>query len=158
MQRLKYAGYTIAFQEVPNEVSLLINVSGCPHLCEGCHSEYLREYRGRYVDEDIIDLLSKYDGLITCVCFMGGEQNKTELIKFLRQTKNFYQIKTCLYSGSDEVNDFYDLLPFLDYLKIGSYKKGFGGLGNPNTNQVFYSVENGSLKDITYEFVKNGIK
>jgi len=85
---------------------------------------------------------------------MGGEQNKTELIKFLRQIKNFYEIKTCLYSGSDEVNDVYDFLPFLDYLKIGSYKKEFGGLGNPNTNQVFYSVENGNLKNITYEFIK----
>ena len=53
MKKLKYNGYSIVMQEVPNEVSLAINISGCPHKCEGCHSKYLWEYDGEYLIDDI---------------------------------------------------------------------------------------------------------
>ena len=52
MNKLKYLGYSIVFQEVPDEVTLAINISGCPHKCEGCHSKYLWEYDGHYVSDD----------------------------------------------------------------------------------------------------------
>ena len=38
---LKYVNCDIVFQEVPNEVALAINISGCPCHCPGCHSPYL---------------------------------------------------------------------------------------------------------------------
>lgn len=48
---------------------------------------------------------------------------------------------------------------YLDYLKLGSYKEGFGPLDNPNTNQRFYQVihtptASSLLIDITYKFWK----
>ena len=50
MNDLKYINYDIVFQEVPNEISLVFNISGCPHKCEGCHSKYLWEYTGNLID------------------------------------------------------------------------------------------------------------
>lgn len=117
---LKYLGCAIALQEVPNEISLVINVSGCPHKCEGCHSQYLWEYGGNILLDDFVELLSKYKDMITCVCFMGGEQNKDELCGYLMFIKSI-GLKTCLYSGCDSIEDLSDLLQYLDWVKIGRY-------------------------------------
>ena len=43
---LKYAGYDIVFQEIPDEVTLALNLSGCPNGCPGCHSPHLQRDEG----------------------------------------------------------------------------------------------------------------
>lgn len=151
MDALRYSNYDIVFQEVPGEVTLAINITGCPHRCPGCHSSYLQEYFGELLLENLDGILSKYDGLITCVCFMGGEQNLANLLSALKVAKTHY-VKTCVYSGDDSVEPFNDVLEFLDYLKIGPYISGQGGLNSESTNQRFYKVENESLIDCTFMF------
>lgn len=155
MNKLKYIGYSVVFQEVPNEVSLAINISGCPHRCEGCHSEYLWEYRGRYISDDISFLLQLYSGLITCVCFMGGDQNPEELIRCLSMVKQ-HGLKTCLYSGCDFTDIFLKngIAKHCDYIKIGHYDKKLGGLDSSSTNQRFYAVSAEGLIDKTTLFQK----
>ena len=153
-KKLKYNGYSIVCEEVPDEVSLAINISGCPHKCEGCHSEYLQEYNGEYLAHDLQSLLNQYDGLITCVCFMGGDSNLSEL-RFLCGKVKEQGLKVCIYSGYDSLHIFIDFIMFnyIDYLKIGSYKQELGGLNNPKTNQRMYKVSCGRLiDDITYRF------
>lgn len=150
-QRLKYLGYSIVFQEVPNETSLAINISGCPHHCEGCHSKYLWEYKGNYISDDIKSLIEQYEGYITCVCFMGGDQNLKELNE-LCLTIHDYDLKSCLYSGSNTLK--LNEVPFFDYVKTGSYQQERGGLNSNNTNQKMYRREPNSLHytDITHYF------
>lgn len=155
--RLKYDGYAITFQEVPHEVSLTINLTGCPHRCEGCHSPHLQEDTGRELLPDLPSLLSKYAGYITCVCLMGDGCNRYDLRDALIIIRNAgYRI--CLYSG---YGDGLDLLPFvkyLDYLKIGRYDASRGGLNCKTTNQRFYKIERdkkgcfGEFKDVTHLF------
>lgn len=150
MQGLKYLGHSIVFQEVPNEISLAINVSGCPYKCKGCHSSYLWEYEGRYVSDDIEALIDMHDG-ITCVCFMGGNQNPHELNKLIDYVHS-RGLKVCLYTGSDSIpKDIFHL----DYLKIGHYSEELGGLDKPTTNQRFYIVHNDKeYSDMTIMFRK----
>lgn len=38
---LKYVDTAIVFSEIPDEVTLAINISGCPNKCKNCHSQYL---------------------------------------------------------------------------------------------------------------------
>ena len=154
--RLKYIGYDIVFQEVPDEVSLAINVSGCPHMCEGCHSTYLWEYKGNYISEDLPVLIDKYKGLITCVCFMGGDQNQTELFRLASYVKQ-NNMKTALYSGLDDVCLFGEGIKFFDYIKTGHYDQKRGGLDSKSTNQKMYST-NPEIKDITYKFWNRSYK
>ncbi len=137
---LKYAGYDIVFQEVPDEISLAINVTNCPHHCAGCHSEYLALDFGNYISNDIESMLDKHKDLITCVCFMGGDQNIIDLIDLLRYVKS-KNLKTCVYSGADDVHIFDEVFNLLDYLKIGHYDSSLGGLSSKNTNQKFYKIE-----------------
>ena len=154
MNKLKYLGYSIVFQEVPNEVTLAINISGCPHRCEGCHSQYLWEYEGDYILDDLVSLIEKYKGLITCVCFMGGDQNTDDLMTCIGIVKK-YGLKTCLYTGLDEMGILLpNILDSLDYIKVGRYIEELGGLDSDKTNQRFYKKENSTFNDITYIFKK----
>lgn len=153
MNNLKYIGYSVVFQEVPNEVSLAINISGCPYRCGGCHSEYLWEYEGNYLCDDVYDLIKQYDGLITCVCFMGGDQNLTDLLYCFNIVKQF-GLKICLYSGRDDRLSLYPISHLCDYLKIGHYDENLGGLNSPTTNQKFYSRIDDNFIDTTYMFQK----
>ena len=151
MNKLKYLGYSIVFQEVPEEVTLAINVSGCPHRCEGCHSKYLWEYKGEYLTDDFTSIVNKYTDLITCVCFMGGEQNDLELIQMCSIAHKL-GLKTALYTGCDFIQEVsFDLVANLDYIKVGHYDERCGGLDNINTNQRMFKWE-GKWKDITYMF------
>ena len=156
--KLKYLGYSIVFQEVPDEITLALNISGCPHRCEGCHSKYLWEYKGNYVADDLESLIKQYDGLITCVCFMGGDQNFQELCEHFRTIKS-YGLKTCLYSGAEELPK--HMTPGLfDYIKLGHYDEQLGGLDQPTTNQIFWKLSineqdrTTKVDNITYKFQK----
>lgn len=152
MTKLKYVNYDVVFQEVPNEVTLCFSISGCPYRCRGCHSKYLWEYIGDYLSDNIDDIIKKYNGMITCVCFMGGDQNLTELEDLLCKVKYTYELKTCVYSGSDDIAIFNNLLQHLDYLKIGRYIEELGGLKKSTTNQRFYRIGSDELIDITEMF------
>lgn len=81
------------------------------------------------------------------------------LREWLKRIKEEYDLKTCVYSGTDDIDTFDNCLDYLDYLKIGPYKKELGGLDNPNTNQKFYVVVKDedteiNLFDITLAFIK----
>ena len=86
---LKYHNYDIVFQEIPDEVTLAVNLTNCPHRCVGCHSPHLREDIGEVLNEKAMDsLLKKYGKQITCVCFMGGDgqaQDVETMARHLRQ-------------------------------------------------------------------------
>lgn len=155
MNNLKYIGYSIVFQEVPDEISLVFNVSGCPHKCEGCHSQYLWEDKGRLISEDIDLLIKKYNGAITCVCFMGGDHDLNSLQELIYKVKS-YNLNVALYSGFQDFDDnhFTSLKHICDYIKVGPYIKNRGGLNNAQTNQKMFKYNRSSdvWQDITYRF------
>lgn len=156
-ESLMYKGETVIFQEVPDEISLALNIYGCPRHCENCHSEYLWDTSSpdgsRVVYKDIPKLLDKYGNLITCLCFMGGDWNLDSLIPCILRAKQIKpDLKICVYSGQDSLSEIEDLIPYVDYLKIGRYDKNLGGFDSPITNQKFYKKENNQLIDITKKF------
>ena len=38
---MKYVSTEVVFVEIPNEITLAINISGCKIRCPDCHSKYL---------------------------------------------------------------------------------------------------------------------
>lgn len=145
--------YDISFMEVPDECSLVLSFSECPHRCRGCHSPWLWKAKGQPFGVDELNaLLTRYGDLITCVCFMGGEWHRTEL-KALIHRCWFMGLKTCLYTAlSDRVGG--DIKEFLDYLKTGAYVQALGGLDSPTTNQRFIRLRDNA--DLTHMFTHKG--
>ena len=160
MNNLKYTNYEIVFQEVPNETSLAFNISGCTHRCPDCHSKYLWNDVGFPLLNNLQDILNQYKDYITCVCFMGGDQNLIELRKLLLICKK-NKLKTCVYSGDNTPTAFAFMWDLLDYLKIGEYIKERGGLNCSTTNQKFFKVHTNNelswIEDQTYLFQKHYI-
>lgn len=163
---LKYTGYAIALQEVPDEISLVISISGCPFSCKGCHSPYLQKDTGKLLKGDLPEILNNpyYVHGITCICFMGGDQNPYELEELLAYVKAATPYKTCVYSGVNDLHRFGTERMFqdhlIDYLKIGEYDPSRGGLDKPTTNQRMFKIEysdkqNPRLHDITDKFRTN---
>ncbi len=144
---LKVASYDVVFQEIPGEVTLALNLSGCPCHCPGCHSPHLAENIGEVLDEELLDgLIARYKGLITCVAFMGGDANPEEVRRLAAYVKD---LKTAWYSGRMNLPK-----DGFDYVKIGPYIEELGGLKSEKTNQRLYKRVGEEWSDITSSFWK----
>ena len=152
---LKYVDTKIVFQEIPDEITLAINISGCPCNCKGCHSSYLAKDIGEPLDlQHLTNLIDSNKG-ISCVCIMGGDANPSEVDDIAQDIKEYYpELKVGWYSGRQELSKDIELGNF-DYIKLGPYKEEFGPLNSKTTNQRFYKVSNGELVDITSKFWKH---
>lgn len=152
---LKYVDTKVVFQEVPDEITLAINISNCPCHCEGCHSPYLAEDIGEPLDlQHLTNLIDSNKG-ITCVCIMGGDANPSEVDDIAQDIKEYYpELKVGWYSGRQELSEDIELGNF-DVIKLGPYKEEFGPLNSRTTNQRFYKVNDGELVDITNKFWKH---
>ena len=149
---LKYYNYDIVFQEIPDEVTLAVNITNCPHRCVGCHSPHLHLDIGEVLDENSLDgLLSKYGRQSTCVCFMGGDKQPKEVALLARHLRKDTKLKVAWYSGNDIMPRYASLF---DYVKIGGYHEELGGLNSRTTNQKLFRVTNGTTEDITARFWK----
>lgn len=153
---LKYFNFDIVFREIPDEVTLAVNLSNCPHRCVGCHSPHLQQDIGFPLNEVVISrLLAKYASAITCVCFMGGDNEPDEvcrLASFVRSKWN-RQLKTAWYSGCKTLKT-NSALSYFNYIKLGAYIEQFGGLDKKTTNQRIYHISDGKCIDITSKMWK----
>ncbi|RHJ81886.1 anaerobic ribonucleoside-triphosphate reductase activating protein [Parabacteroides sp. AM08-6] len=148
---LRYADYDIVFQEIPDEITLAVNLSNCPNRCKGCHSPHLMEDVGEPLTEESLSLLlRKYGKAITCICFMGGDASPAEiehLAEYLYR-QSIAPVKVGWYSGKPELPP--DIvLNFFNYIKLGPYVEHLGGLKSAETNQRLYRIEKGKMEDIT---------
>ena len=153
---LKYVDTLVSFQEIPDEISLCINISNCPNNCPGCHSAYLKDDIGTPLTyTELMRILKDIRG-ITCVCFMGGDKEPWEiqrLAQFIREKG----LKVAWYSGKQELHEDIRLANF-DYVKLGPYVEELGPLTSRTTNQVMYKIDHLAdrpfVEDITYRFWK----
>lgn len=152
---LRYTDYDIVFQEIPDEVTLAINISNCPNRCKGCHSPYLMENVGdALTEESLTALLRKYGSAVTCVCFMGGDAEPFEIerLAIYLSRQSVASVKVGWYSGKPELPAGFDTRYF-QYIKLGPYIEELGGLKSEGTNQHLFHIENGGkMNDITYRF------
>ena len=153
---LKYVDSKITFTEIPDEITLCINISNCPCHCEECHSSYLAEDIGKSLNlEALTNLIDSNNG-ISCVCIMGGDANPSEVDDIAQDIKEYYpELKVAWYSGRQELSKEIELENF-NYIKLGPYIKDKGPLNCRTTNQVMLEIDviQGKVfkKDITAKF------
>ena len=159
---LKYVETLIGFSEIPDEITLCINISNCICNCKGCHSPYLAEDIGEELTCSKLEELLKANKGITCVSFMGGDIDPAGIVGLAKYIKTFYPgLKVAWYSGRQELPKHFNLEPF-NFIKLGPYIKELGGLDSKITNQKMYQRVNkefddlylNGFEDITYKFWK----
>lgn len=148
---LNFTDENIVFQEVPDEVSLAFTISGCPVGCKGCHSSYSwNANQGTPLTTGYFQQrLQSYQGLISCVLFLGGEWQHDALVELLHIAQSA-GLNTCLYTGLDQVSA--KLKNRLTYLKTGRWLAELGGLDSPNTNQKFIDLRSGHC--LNHRFIR----
>lgn len=157
---LKYVETKVGFSEVPDEITLCINISNCPNKCKGCHSPHLQEDIGEELNPVVLSDLIVHNPGITCVAFMGGDSDPLGIHILAEWVKNNTELKTCWYRGR-ELHYLNHLHDYLDFVKTGPYIKEVGGLNVPTTNQRFYKVNHtvkegfpyNTFDDITHKFL-----
>lgn len=153
---LKYVNTGVVFQEIPDEVTLSINISNCPCHCPGCHSRYLWQDIGEPLTPMILDkMICDYGADITCVCFMGGDSEPAYVNNLARYLHREHpSLKVAWYSGRTRVSPEINKDDF-DYIKIGPYIEHLGCLKSRTTNQRLYKKAVGDgFMDITDRFWK----
>ena len=136
-------------EEIPDRVTLAVEITNCRGNCPGCHSPFLRDDIGEELTEAIIDKLLSDNFGINCFLFLGEGSDSAALLKLARHIKRSWPaVETAVYSGRESVDqEFYDVF---DYVKTGPYMEARGPLNSRNTNQrMFYHGE-----DITSRFWK----
>ena len=148
---LKYVDTLVGFKEVPSEITLCINISNCKCHCKNCHSPYLAEDIGEELNiESLFNLIANNEG-ITCVAFLGGDNNPKEINNLAKEVKTYYNLKTAWYSGRQELSKDIDIKNF-NLIKLGPYIEEFGPLNSKTTNQKFYKVVQVACGDGTIEY------
>ena len=81
---LKFKDSYIVFEEIPDRVSLAVNITNCQNNCVGCHSPELRLNSGEELTEEIIDKLINENYGIDCFLFMGEGKDYDRLMELVR--------------------------------------------------------------------------
>lgn len=143
---LKYTTTMITFEEIPDRVSLSVNISNCLGTCPECHTPELRLNIGTELTKEEIDRLMNKNSGVNCFLFLGEGQDHELLLELSDYIHSVYNIETALYSGRAEVEpDIYDKF---DFVKVGPYIGEYGPLNKETTNQRLYYKGT----DITYKF------
>lgn len=140
---MKYQYAKVTFQEIPDEITLCIAISGCEIHCKDCNQKSLWKDEGKELTREELNRLINSNKGISCVCFMGDGENMAKLWYYTKTAKENYNLKTAMYVGKDLITvmeDYGVFLNCLDYLKVGSYISNLGGLDSKTTNQRLYSI------------------
>lgn len=153
---------TVTFSEFPDEITLCVNISNCPGMCENCSEAYLQKDIGEYLTNEEIDKLIKENSDITVFGLMGGDSEHSDVVRIANYIhENYKNIKVGMYSGWEYIN--LELASVLDYYKIGRwitpkgdskdwYKTNCGPLVFPWSNQLLFKKIDNKLVNITYKF------
>ena len=134
---MKFTEYEIVLREIPDEITLAINISNCPYHCKGCHSPHLWEDIGMELTAPLLYQMIQRNKGITCVAFMGGPFIEVQAWSLWIHIW-FPELKTAWYTGSSALPIYENTL---NYIKIGKYIEELGPLNSPTTNQQLYRFD-----------------
>ncbi len=149
---------SVVLEEIPDRLTLAVEISNCRGTCIGCHSPFLREDVGEELTPEAVDALFASNFGVDCFLFLGEGKDPQALLALARHIRSHYDVALALYSGREQVED--ALWAAFDYVKLGPYRPECGPLNNPATNQRLYRVRDGGAEreDITARFWHRGLE
>ncbi len=142
---------SVVMEEIPDRVSLAVEISNCRGNCPGCHSPFLKDDIGRELTPEIIAGLVGDNFGVNCFLFLGEGQDPETLVRLAAYVRTL-GLQPALYSGREEVEDAY--WEVFDYVKVGPYVADLGPLNEPTTNQRLYRrLAPGEVPPLGYDVV-----
>ena len=126
---------SVVLEEIPDRVSLAVDISNCPGDCPGCHSPFLKQDIGEELTEQIIDALVADNFGVNCFLFLGEGRDAASLLRLAGHVRAL-GLQAALYSGRPELED--EIWEAFDYVKTGPFVAALGPLNEPTTNQRLY--------------------
>ncbi len=149
---------SVVIEEIPDRVTLAVDISNCQGDCVGCHSPFLKTDVGVELTEEVIDSLVADNFGVDCFLFLGEGNDQESLLRLAAHVRS-KGLAAALYSGRKEVED--GIFENFDYVKVGPYVGALGPLNSRTTNQRLYKVSHDVsgyvLADITSRFWHRGI-
>lgn len=140
---------SVVLEEIPDRVSLAVDISNCRGNCIGCHSPFLRQDIGEELTPGVIDSLVADNFGVNCFLFLGEGRDPSALLDLARHVRSL-GLDAALYTGRETVEPaFWEAF---DYIKLGPYRSECGPLDSRITNQRLYHVAGGRREDITSRF------
>ena len=128
---------SVVMEEIPDRVTLAVEISNCRGNCPGCHSPFLKKNIGQKLTPEIIsDLVSDNFG-VNCFLFLGEGRDPRDLLSLASHVRSL-GLSPALYSGRKTVP--VEFWQTFDYLKLGPYIEELGPLNTKTTNQRLYRV------------------
>ncbi len=146
---------SVVLEEIPDRVSLAVDISNCRGNCVGCHSPFLKKDIGRELTPEVVDRLVADNFGVNCFLFLGEGRDPEALLDLAAHVRSL-GLEVAVYSGRDTVEDIF--WNSFDYIKLGPYRPECGPLNNPSTNQRLYRVRDGRPTDITDRFWRRGLE
>ena len=140
---------SVVMEEIPDRVTLAVDISNCRGECVGCHSPSLREDIGEPLTEEVIGALVKDNFGVDCFLFLGEGRDPETLVSLAAYVRS-QGLAAALYSGRTELEPF--IWDAFDYVKTGPFIPERGPLNDPDTNQRLYRRMEGEWVDITSRF------
>ena len=147
----------VVMEEIPDKVTLAVDITNCRGVCEGCHSPFLRLDTGSPLTPEAVETLISDNFGVNCFLFLGEGNDREALMSLAHWIRGRWpSLALALYSGREQVED--DIFRLFDYVKTGPYRPDRGPLNDPSTNQRLYRVHHVSggysLEDITSRFCR----
>jgi len=143
-------------EEIPDRVTLAVEISNCQGHCPGCHSPFLKEDIGAALTPEIITALVGENFGVNCFLFLGEGRDPESLLALARHARTL-GLQVALYSGREAVEEpFWEVF---DYIKLGPYRAELGPLNEPTTNQRLYRfLAPGEVPPVGGEVICHGIR
>lgn len=126
---------SVVLEEIPDRVSLAVEISNCRGNCPGCHSPFLKEDIGAELTPARIEALVQDNFGVNCFLFLGEGQDVETLCSLAAHVRAL-GLAPAVYSGRSEVDE--AIWAAFDYVKVGPYRQELGPLNRPTTNQRLY--------------------
>ena len=143
----------VVLEEIPDRVTLAVEISNCQGSCVGCHSPWLKTDVGEPLTEEAIDSLIADNFGVNCFLLLGEGKDPEAVLRIAAHLRAKHPaLERAIYSGRTAVED--ELFEAFDYVKVGPYNAEYGPLNKGTTNQRLYYHR----EDITSRFWHKGLE
>lgn len=137
----------VVMEEVPDRVTLAVEIPNCQGSCPGCHSSFLKLDLGKELTAAEADRLVEDNFGVNCFLFLGEGNDHEALMELAAHLRAAHpDLELALYSGRQEVEE--EIYEAFDFVKVGPYVEALGPLSEASTNQRMYYHR----EDITSRF------